>query len=159
MAAKLEVLTPLVAEGLAIIARRDAKTAEREAKVAELKVIDDELKKLDEELAVVNEGLIKLGGGRYRDEANHFANVIPGVPPSDSPDTFELPEGSLDIARGHAGEHFRKLFDRKEIFIPRKGFDAIAEILLTPKPARELVALCLVPGKPKGGRSAYVRWK
>lgn len=160
MATKTEpILSDLVAQGLAIIARRDAKAAECEAKGKELQALEGELKSLEAELDVVDQGLIALGGGRYRNEENHVVSVVPGVPKTLSADTFVLPEGGIELARTYAGDEFRKLFDRKEVFTPRNGFDAIAEVLLTPKRCRDLVALCVVPGALKGGRAAYVRWK
>jgi len=152
------VLTPLIAEGLAIQEQIKAKEAEKAEKLKAIDPINEALKKLNEDLAGVHAKLVDLGGGRYCNETGRTATVVPELAATVQPDRFVLPDGSLDKARDLSGEHFRKLFDRTEIFTPRNGFDAIADILLTPKKARELVALCLIPGEPKGGRAAHVRW-
>ncbi|MEA3211317.1 MAG: hypothetical protein QOE70_4374 [Chthoniobacter sp.] len=145
-------LTPLVAEGLALIARLDAKRLERDAKVAELLVIDAEL-------TAVNDALIALGAGRYRDEEGHTALVVAAKEATLSPDTFELRNADDEqLARVLAADKFKKLFDRHEYWSPKDGFGAIAGAILTPARARDLIALCLIPGQLAGGRRAYLRW-
>lgn len=152
------VLHALVAEGLAIMAKMKAKEDEKAEKLKEVVPIDEALKTLNDELKAVNDRLIEVGAGRYCNETGHVATVVPELAATVQPDRYVLPEGGLPAARELAGDAFRKLFDRTEIFTPRNGFDAIADILLTPKKAREIVAMCLVPGQPKGGRVAHVRW-
>ena len=153
------VLTPVVAEGLALIERCKAKAQKRDAKAAELATVTGELKALETELDAIDAQLIALGGGRYAaEETGRTVTVVPGFAQTLTPDTFTIPAGALETARTLAGPEFKRLFARSEIFAPKPGFEALAEILLTPKPRRELVALCLVPGKLAGGRAASVRW-
>jgi hypothetical protein len=153
MPAKQEIpFSPLVAQGLQLIAEYEAIQAERD-------LIAERLKAKDAELQAVNDQLIALGAGRYRDEENHTALVVAAVEPTLGPDTFHLQRDALPQARELAGENFRKLFDREEIYSPRDGFAGIAGALLTPARARDLLALCIVPGRLGGGRRAHVRWR
>lgn len=146
------ILTPLVAEGLRLIAEAEEIKKERD-------VIAARLKDKDAELAAINDQLIAMGAGRYRDEADHLALVIAAIEPQLAPDTFRLKPTDLDAARELSGDAFKKLFDRAEVFSPKSGFDAIAGAVLTPAKARDLIALTIVPGTLTGGRRAYVRWK
>lgn len=152
------LLEPLVAEGLAIRDRLKAAEKIRAEKAEELKKLDEGLKAIEAELAAVNARLIERGGGRYCDEAQHVAIVVTGIAPQPGADKFALPDGALETAKTLAGEHFKKLFERTEVFAPKNGVDALADLLLTSKKARDLVSLLLVPGKPMGGRAAYVKW-
>jgi hypothetical protein len=146
-------LTPLVADGLRLIAEAEAITIERNA-------INEQLKAKDAELASINEQLIALGAGRYRDNEEHVAIVIGAVEPRLAPDTFTLRSADDEaIARALAGESFAKLFDRHVRFAPKDGFAGIAGAVLTPAKARDIIALTIVPGQLTGGRRAYVRWK
>ncbi len=148
------VLTPLVAEGLRLIAEAEAIKIERDAIVATLKA-------KDEELAAVNEQLIALGAGRYRDADDHLATVVSGSDPKLSPDRYELPrdEALFEKVEKLAGDHFPKLIETRKTFFCRDGFNGIAGALLTPARARDIIQLCLVPGVLSGGRRAHVRWK
>jgi hypothetical protein len=157
MAAKSSVpvtLTPLVSQGHALRAQLEEKKAERDAKIAELKAID-------EQLAGIETQLIELGAGRYADsEARLAATVVAAIPQVMSPDTFRLRSTDDEqAARGLAGEKFLTCFDRNVFFSPKQGFDSIARAILTPAKARDLIALCIVPGQLAGGRKAHVRWK
>lgn len=59
-----------------------------------------------------------------------------------------------DQARALAGQHFLDLFGCVQTYVPRDGFAARADALLTPARTRDLVALC-TSVKPAG--AAYVK--
>jgi hypothetical protein len=155
MAAKAHesMLTPLVAQGRALLAEAEAIKLERDA-------IALRLKEKDAELTAINDQLIALGTGRYRDEENHTAVVVAAIEATLSADSFVLRSKEDEAAaREIADDKFLKLFDRHVTFAPKDGFAAIANALLTPAKARDIVALTIVPGQFTGGRRAYVRWK
>lgn len=145
-------LSPLVAEGLTLIAEAEAIAKERDA-------IAVRLKAKDAELQAVNEKLIALGAGRYCDTENHVATVVGAVPATMGADDFRLPKDGEALARELAGDNFLKLFQRKVSFSPRDDFRGLVLGRLTPKKAEELIALCIIPGQMQGGRRAYVRWR
>lgn len=159
MAARDPINSPLVTEGLSLVAQIEAKELARKDKALELKPFDDELKALNEKLEAIKAELIALGAGLYGDELGQTVRVQAGVPAKMSPDTFLLPDGAEEQARKLCGDHFLKLFSRRVIHEPKNGFDGIADALLTPAKARDLVAICIVPGKLSGGRALSVRWK
>jgi hypothetical protein len=145
--------TPLVAEGLRLIAEAEAITLERDA-------IAEKLKAKDAELQAVNEQLIALGAGRYRDAESHVATVVAAIEAKQQPDKYVLrSKEDEEKARDLAGEQFGKLFDRSVTFAPCEGFGAVAIKLLTPAKARDIIKLTLIPGVLAGGRRAHVRWK
>jgi hypothetical protein len=112
------------------------------------------------ELEALKAQVIKLGRGRHTGaDPAHFVTVVAAVPASTAPDSFALDTEKVDQARKLAGEEFRTLFDRCEIFTPCEAFVQVVPKVLTPAKARDLLALCRVPGKPNNGKSAYVTGK
>lgn len=136
-AAKDALLTPLVAAGLRLRAQRD---------------------ELLNQLAVVEAELIALGAGRYRDEENHTCLVIAATAESLGPDSYFLKSQDEDDARTLALDSFPKVFDRHIRYTPCEGFANVVPKLFTPAKARDLLALCFVPGKTTPGKRAYLRW-
>ena len=159
MAAKDALITPLVAQGLALLTELDTAKARREIKAAELAPFDAAVKDVSAKLETVKEQLIELGPGLYADPEGHTCRVAAGIDAALAPDTFHLAETEEANARKLAGDHFLKLFTRKVVHECKAGFDAIADALLTPAKARALVALCIVPGQLCGGRKPALRWK
>lgn len=152
------VVTPLVADGLALRVKFEAKKKEFDAKADELRAVEQELRGIGAEIGAVENQLIELGAGPYADEAGGRCTVVAGFPQKPGQDTFVLPSGADARAKELAGPLLKKLFEVKQVFVPKHGFDVIADMVLPKKAARELVALCRVEGKPYGGRAACVRW-
>lgn len=145
-------LSPLVGEGLRLIAEAEVIAKERDA-------IADRLKAKDLELQAVNEKLIALGAGRYCDPENHVATVVAAVMATMGQDGFRLPNDGEERARALAGDDFLTLFQRIVRYEPREDFKGLVKGRLTPKRAEDMIALCIVPGQLGGGRRAYVRWR
>lgn len=146
-------VSPLVAQGLALRADADLLKARRDAVAAELA-------ECDRALRAVQDQLIILGAGRYGDAVQHHCTVVASIEAKLQPDTFKLKSAEDELlARQIAGDDFRKLFDRHEYWTPKPDFRGLVTGRCTPKPARELIDLCLIPGQLAGGRAAYVRWK
>lgn len=123
-------------------------------RAALLKDIDD----LKAALLKVDEQLIALGAGRYEDESGaHKWCVVAASEGSQGEPSYVLPDDGEPVARQLAGEKFGTLFDRVVSFRPVEGFALIAPTHLTPAKARDLVALCLVPGRVTNGKAAYVK--
>ncbi len=151
--------SPFIAEGLRLRAEVEA-LQERRSKIPELLEIDAALQEKSKRLAEIDEELIKLGAGRYRDDDGRTATVVAGVAPTVSPDQYRLDsEEDESTARKIAGDLFPKLFERIVYHIPREGFASIANAVLTPARARDVIDLCRIPGTLGGGRRAHVRWK
>ncbi|MGA3170362.1 MAG: hypothetical protein ABSE62_05055 [Chthoniobacteraceae bacterium] len=139
MAAKLPTVSSLVGEGHKLIAERNAKIGE---------------------ILVLEQMLIALGAGRYCDETEPglMCTAVAAVPGSIGPVSYTLSDEQA--ARKLSGDiAFSKLFDRTVLFAPCQAFSDVAPKLLTPAKARDLVQLCLVPGKVNNGKRAMVLWK
>ena len=119
----------------------------------------EQIETLALELAELEAELVRKGAGQYRDDQDRACTAVGPVPPGLGPESFALREGEDDKARGLAGEAFAELFERKVTFTPRPGFADRADVLLTPAKKRDLLALCLVPGKPRSARAGYIIWK
>lgn len=144
--------SPLVGDGLKLLAEISSIEAEKAA-------VQQRLAEKNKELAAIAEQLVDQGPGRYQDEAGRVAIVVSGTGATMAPDTFTLRSAEdEEKLRKVAGPNFRKLCDRVEYYVPKGGFAAIAEAVLTPAKARDAIALCLIPGQLQGGRASHVRW-
>jgi len=150
--------SPLVAEGLAIIERQKSKVIEIEAKQKELDELKLQAKGLADELDVVEGKLIAEGPGRYENDAHRVATVVGAIDGTKQADKYELPEGAEARAKEICGTHFKTFFKPITVYVASQGLGDFADKFLTPKPARELVQLCLVEGSVKGAKAAHVRW-
>ena len=111
------------------------------------------------ELQIVQNKLIALGAGNYCDDRNNECTVVAATESKTGAICYVLPDDGEAKARELASDSFGDLFDRKVIFTPCQGFELVAPKLLTPAKARDIVNLCLVPGKTIQGKAAYVKWK
>ena len=146
------ISSPLVGQGLVLLRELDTIELEKAA-------VDQRLAAKKQELAGVVKQLVDQGPGRYQDEAGRIAVVVRGTEATKAPDTFELrSREDEETARKRAGVAFRALFDRVEYYVPKEGFAGIANAILTPAKARDIIALCIVPGELAGGRASHVRW-
>jgi len=115
------------------------------------------------ELKALEKQLVEQGAGPYADEAGNECTVVGATLGSAGTDKYALAgteEAELK-ARELAGDddNFKKLFDRHVSYTPCDGFHLVVPKLLTPAKARDLVALCLVPGKGSAPKDGYVKWK
>lgn len=150
--------SPLIAEALRLRAEALA-LEEKRSKIPELLEIDAALKEKSERLAKIEEELLALGAGRYCDDDGHTATVMAAITATMSPDKFRLKSDEDEKkARDIAGSLFSKLFQRIVYHVPREGFSGIAQAMLTPAKARDVIDLCRIPGELAGGRRAHVRW-
>lgn len=125
--------------------------AQRAATLADIAALQGSLAKIDADL-------ILLGPGRYADETGkHVFQVIAATLSSTGAVSYALPEDGEEEARQLAGDKFGDLFERTVVFTPCKGFALVIPKLLTPAKARDLVALCEVPGKVTNAKNAYVK--
>jgi len=126
------------------------------ARAKTLRDLDD----LKASLLQIDADLIAQGPGRYQDETGaHVFQVIAATEGSTGPASYVLPDGddAEEQARKLSGEQFKQLFDRSIIHTPCEGFELLVPKLLTPAAGRDLLALCLVPGKTTTGKAAYVK--
>lgn len=127
--------------------------------VAAAYVLRRQRDRLTSELAEIEQQLLTLGRGKYPGlDPGETVTVIAAVPESTGDATYILkPQDELP-ARALAGVEFRRLFDRVLTYSPCGGFDAVAPKLLTPAKSRDLLDLCLVPGRHISGKRAYLKY-
>jgi predicted transcriptional regulator len=111
------------------------------------------------ELETVSAGLVKLGAGRYVDEAGKKATVVSASAQSQGAASYNLRPEDLEKARTLAGDQFGELFERTVIYTPKTGFADRADAVLTEAKKKALVAMCFVAGKLTAAKAAYVTWK
>lgn len=103
--------------------------------------------------------IVALGKGKHSGvDPAHVVTVVAATEASTGAVSYALAADSEEKARELAGEEFKALFDRTVTYSPCDGFEKVAPKLLTPAKARDLVALCLVPGKTTNGKKAYILW-
>ena len=136
------------------------KPATPEPLVAKLLELAQKVADAVAEAKAVEDQLIALGAGRYShpDEPLKVCTVVAAVDASFGKPSYVLSSENEEIARKLAGESFSNLFEREVTYTPCKGFAEVVPKLLTPARAKKLAALCYVPGKPKAGQKAYIRW-
>lgn len=120
-----------------------------------------EIKRLLEAQLLDEAAIIALGKGKHTGaNPDHVVTVVAATASSTGPITYGAPldKAAEEQARKLAGEQFGQLFDRQVIWTPCTGFEAVAPKLLTPAKARDLIALCAVPGKVTSGKKAYLLW-
>jgi len=111
------------------------------------------------ELEVIQEAIIARGAGQYVDDEGNTCTAVAAVAAGVGPESYTLPSGQEEKARSITDDKFPELFERTVVFTPKKGFADRADALLTPARKRDILALCLVPGKAKPGKGAYLIWK
>jgi hypothetical protein len=105
--------------------------------------------------------LIALGKGKYAGHDGRELTVVEATAGSSGTLVISYvldSEEAEEKARKLAGDHFRTLFDRREVFTPCEGFAHVAPKILTPAKARDIIALC-EHSQTKGGSSpkaAYI---
>jgi len=114
---------------------------------------------LEIEQAQDEAAILVLGKGRHSgaNPANRVT-VVAATPAGTGAISYGLPADGEAKARELAGEEWKALFDRQVIYSPCEAFDVVAGKILTPAKARDLVALCLVPGKASNGKKSYILW-
>ena len=128
-------------------------------RVARGYALRDQIETLALELAELEAELVRQAPATFCDEQDRTCTAVGPIPAGMGPETYALREGEDDKARLLAGEGFAELFERKVTFTPRPGFADRADVLLTPAKKRDLLALCMVPGKVKPARAGYVLWE
>lgn len=126
--------------------------------VAEAKALMKQRDELHAKILLLEGRIINLGAGTYSDGAGSNCQVIGASAGSVGDPTYQLANESEEDARKLAAGKFSDLFDRHVYFTPCKGFVDVAPKLLTPAKARDLIALCYVPGSISSGRRAYIKW-
>ena len=112
-----------------------------------------------EELHRIEQELVTRGPGQYQDGEGHTCTAVAATPAGTGPESYMLRDGEEVNAKAIAGDCFPELFERKVTYIPKPGLPDRADALLTPAKKRDLLALCLVPGKAKAAKAGYVIWK
>ncbi|MDR3406375.1 MAG: hypothetical protein P4L99_28075 [Chthoniobacter sp.] len=130
-----------------------------DARVARGYQLRQEIADRQAELAKLEAELIQDGSQRFQDAEGRTCTAVGAVAGGTTAHSYALRDGEDENARKIAGEHFGELFERKVIFEVKPGFRDRANALLTPAKERDILALCLVPGKPYSGKKAYVLWK
>ena len=138
-------------------------------------ILREQKVQLDTQIGEVEAALIERGAGKHTgDNPDQVVTVLAAIPgqagkvgytlivepvKGEAAAAFLARQNQLEAkARELAGDEFGNLFDRRVIYAPCAGFDAVAPKLLTPAKSRDLLELCAREGKPYAGQKAQVRY-
>ncbi len=116
-----------------------------ETLVATLFDLNSQLLKLTAQMDEAKAALIANGKGKYGDGSGRELTVIEAT--EGTPGTLVISyvldsEEAEAKARALAGDKFRDIFNRREVFTPCEGFEHVVPKLLTPAKSRDLLTLC-----------------
>jgi hypothetical protein len=113
------------------------------------------------ELLEVEARLIAKAPGQYAGVNGELVTVVGPLAEKPGKISYELGADAMAIERAReiAGEKFPELFEREVSYVPKEGFEARADVALTPARKEKILMLCRKIGKPTSAKSGYVLYK